>query len=140
MVNLTDLTTPESRRKALGSTSRLDDFNYPPDLDGSTLKEIEEHQRIAEAIELNQMQEDYANEEMRAKYKSFLSAVRQSGINVEDIYSNIPAKMRHLIEIMGYEVLIGEKGKAVKLKDAKSSRIGRAYLHTYNQARKSLNK
>ena len=137
---LTDLTREGDGKRALDSTERLADFNYPLDLDGLTPEETEEHQRMAEAIEFSQMQEDYARKEMKAKYEFFLNAVRNSGVNVENIYSNMPTKMRHLKEIMGYNVLIGEKGKPVKLKDAKSSRIGKAYLHTYNQARKSLNK
>ncbi|MDD5192152.1 MAG: hypothetical protein PHH54_00755 [Candidatus Nanoarchaeia archaeon] len=113
---------------------RLETLNF----DNPTAEETERHQRMAENIEFEQKCEDYLNGERIRKYTDFLKAVKQSGINVENILSDIPAKMRHLRDIMGYEVLIGKNNKPVPLDDAKSSRIGKAYLHTYNQARRYL--
>lgn len=105
--------------------------------DDPTVEETEMHQRMAEEIEINQRYAEYSENEMIEKYREFLQAVRESGINVEDPFKNTITKTRHLKEIMKYDVLYG-KGKPVRLKDAKASRIGKAYLKTYNQARKAL--
>jgi len=107
--------------------------------DDPSVEETEMHQRMAEEIELDELYQDYSREEMHAKYSLFLISVRQSGINVENIFANIPTKIRHLKEIMGYTGLTGRKNRMVSFRDAKASRIGRAYLKTYNIARKICN-
>ncbi len=137
---LTDLTTEEDKKTALNSTDRLADFDYFSYLDGHTAEETEEHQRMAEEIELNDRCESYLADEMMSKYREFIQAVNYSGINVENVFANIPTKTNIFRKIMGYDGLIGKNGKFVSFKDAKTSRIGRAFLRTYNTARKACNK
>lgn len=108
--------------------------------DDTTAEETERHQRMAEEVEFSQRCEVFVREEMQAKYRSLLIAVKESGINIEDVYADILAKKRHLRNIMNYDVLIGKNGEPVKLKDADPSCIGKAYLHICHTAKKALNK
>ena len=70
------------------------------------------------------------------KYIPFLRAVNESGVDVEDIYSDIDIKKRHLEKILGYQVLNGRSSKNIPLDNTKDTRIGKAYLDHYNRARR----
>ena len=107
-------------------------------LDDPTVEEIEIIQDMLEEREFAKSCEDYVEQEMRDKYKAFTKAVVNSGVDVERLYDSIPTNKKHLREIMGYNVLIGRKGKPVLLDNAKNSRIGKAYLKTYNTAKRAL--
>ena len=74
----------------------------------------------------------------QGKYEGFVAATIAQGINVEDVFEDIPAKKRNLTEYLGYTALKGVDGKWIPLDNAKHSRIGKAYLEHYNRGRKAL--
>jgi len=96
--------------------------------DNPTVEETTMHQRMAEQIELKQ------------KYSEFLQAVEQSGIDVNQVCDDIPIKIGHLKEIMEYSGLTGRGNRIIPFRDIKDSRIGAAYLHTYDAAKKACDK
>ena len=109
--------------------------------DNPTVEENAEQQAMADEIYFDdlftKMSDEHIMQERIGKYERFLEAVHNSGINVERIYDNPLTKIEHL-KIMGYTGLRGKgKNKHVEFKDAKAVRIGRAYLKTYNTARKA---
>ena len=107
-------------------------------LDNPTLEETEEQQRMADEIYYNNLYKDYFKPNTEdPRYRKFLIAAENSGINVENIFGNISTKKEHLIKIMGYNVLRGKKNKPIRVKDGcKDSRIGIVYLNIYNRARR----
>jgi len=107
--------------------------------DDPTAEETEEHQRMAEEIEFGHRCESYIADQIRSRYNEFIESVNYSGINVENVFANIPTKIKIFRDVLGYRGLIGKKGKFIPFKDAKTSRIGRAFLRTYNIARKTCN-
>jgi len=70
------------------------------------------------------------------KYFLFLRVVKDSNVNVENIYEDIPLKKRHLEEVFGFGALNGKEGKWVVWANMKNSRVGKAYLDHYNRARR----
>ncbi len=75
-----------------------------------------------------------------SKYERLVLEAGRSGVNVEDVFSDISVKKRHLKDIMGYKALNGPNGEWIPLVNAKDSRIGKAYLDHYNRARRQLGK
>lgn len=119
----------------MGRTNLQDLSVLEVNLDNPTHEETLEQQRMVDELLLDQMCDDYAEADMQRKYATFLKAVKDSGVNVERIFENIPVKKRHLREIMGYPALKGKEGEPVLLDNAKHARIGKAYLDLYNRAR-----
>ena len=145
MVNLTDLTTEESRRTALDSTGRLGDFKYhsTSDLDGLTPEETEEHQRIAEEIELVACYNDQIERSERRtriknpkNYDRLLKACRALEVNVEKPSSDdVTTMRRQLINIMGYSKLIANHGEKVLTCDARPERVIEVYKDCIQRAK-----
>ena len=106
--------------------------------DDPTLEETEQHQKMAEEIEFQQRCSEQLNYYKKIRYNKFIKAVALDGVRVEDMYFDIEIKKRHLREIMGYKVLIGNKGRPVLLNNAKHARISQAYLKTYNTAKRAM--
>ena len=111
--------------------------------DDPTAEETEEHQRMAEGIELVTC---YSNQikgrEKRARikdpenYDELLNACRASRVNIEKPSSDdITAMRRQLINIMNYSKLNANCGEKVLTCDAKPERVIKVYKDCIQRAK-----
>jgi len=133
----------KERREALGSLERLDDFDYGLGLEPLSPEETEIAQRKSnlDRLSLRETKTGYKKSKEsknKEKYGGFVKATVNQGINVENVFKDIQAKKRNLIEYLEYSTLKGLDGERIPLNNAKDSRIGKAYLDHYNRARRIL--
>ena len=130
---LIDLTTAEKRQSALLSLERLDDFNYPLDLDGLTPKETEMQQRMAEAIEFDSMCSELLKRDKARKYVSFLNEVEVNGVSFKKV-EDAPLKRNLLSKY--FSVRYQRQG----IDEYSPEKLNEVFLGFVNYARKIVRK